>query len=378
MARNGTGVKAASKSSIEIEFQYQGKRCRERIAKKPTPANLRRLIIFRDELLESIANGSFKYQETFPNSSRFKVKPEIDTLAMSYWLDKLLDRREPYFKASTYDTLRKTTHYLKPVFGNLKITEIKRKHVREWCATLTCGNKQIKKYVSALKDALECAIDDEVIDANPLRDFTYKKIEEPKADYVDPLSKEELTILLNSTTGQLKNLIQFAIWTGLRSSELVALEWGDIDFVRNAAQIKRAKTQAANKPEITKTKSGTREIKLLPPALAALAAQKQYTFLQGERIFQTPQGKPYSGPFQIWSQWKRALLKAGIRYRNPYQTRHTFASYMLSSGENLNWLSSQMGHSNISVTLKHYARFIPDQQEQYGLKAVELFADMHT
>jgi len=66
------------------------------------------------------------------------------------------------------------------------------------------------------------------------------------------------------------------------------------------------------------------------------------------------------------------LKKAGVRYRNPYQTRHTFASMMLSAGENIAWVSAQMGHSNVLITAKAYARWI-NNNEQHGAKAAEMY-----
>ncbi|WP_316867790.1 site-specific integrase [Ralstonia mannitolilytica] len=40
-----------------------------------------------------------------------------------------------------------------------------------------------------------------------------------------------------------------------------------------------------------------------------------------------------------------------MRYRKPYQTRHTYASMMLSAGEYLMWVARQMGHANATITL---------------------------
>ncbi|MGA4815411.1 hypothetical protein ACPA9J_10085 [Pseudomonas aeruginosa] len=52
----------------------------------------------------------------------------------------------------------------------------------------------------------------------------------------------------------------------MRTSELVGLEWGDIDWLRGEVRVTRAMTQAAKgKAEVTKTTSGRRSIKLLGP-----------------------------------------------------------------------------------------------------------------
>lgn len=74
----------------------------------------------------------------------------------------------------------------------------------------------------------------------------------------------------------MENLFQFAINTGLRSSELCALRWDDIDFIDNKAHIKSASVVGVIKG--TKTKAGTRIIELNEYAISAINAQKQFTF----------------------------------------------------------------------------------------------------
>ena len=64
--------------------------------------------------------------------------------------------------------------------------------------------------------------------------------------------------------------------------------------------------------------------------------------------------------------WYPALKRAGIRERNPYQTRHTFVTLALSAGEAIGWVSKQMGHSNTKMIIEHYYRFIPNLTRQDG------------
>lgn len=67
--------------------------------------------------------------------------------------------------------------------------------------------------------------------------------------------------------------------------------------------------------------------------------------------------------------WIYLLKRAGVRYRNPYQTRHTYASMLISQGENVLWVSKQMGHANMQVTLKRYTDWLPDKNALRGYKA---------
>ena len=164
----------------------------------------------------------------------------------------------------------------------------------------------------------------------------------------------------------------------MRTSELCALKWSDINWEKSKISVTRAKTQKAERDETTKTISGTRQVKLLSPALDALTKQKELTF-KNERhierhIFLNPFDElAWKGGEPIRKAWTIALRKAGVRYRNPYQTRHTYASLMLSAGELLPWISSQMGHSTTAQTTKAYARYIDDSLSDAGEKAVKMF-----
>ena len=74
---------------------------------------------------------------------------------------------------------------------------------------------------------------------------------------------------------------------------------------------------------------------MLPPAIEALTAQKKYTFLANGHIFLNHfEGLPWRGARRIRENaWTPALKKAEVRYRYLYQTRHTFASMMLTANE---------------------------------------------
>ncbi len=56
--------------------------------------------------------------------------------------------------------------------------------------------------------------------------------------------------------------------------------------------------------------------------------------------------------------WKPALSKAGLKTRSLYQTRHTFATLMLDSGETPGWVQSMMGHNSLKMILEHYYSYI--------------------
>lgn len=378
--RKRTGVTAGSESSIEIDFIFRGHRCRERIKLKPTPTNLKRAEQHRSAILDAIARGTFDYETTFPESPRrfkFSERKSAGYLLGEY-LETWFNSRSKTWKSSTKDDYRKIVfNTLIPAMGYIELPELKRKNVREWCDQQTSSNKRIANVLSPLRKALQDALDDDLLESNPLYGWNYVKQEAPKPDDdVDPFSiEEQKAILENCREPQHRNLFQFAFWSGLRTSELVGLEWGDIDWIRGTVRVSRGLTQAAEEPENPKTRRSSRDVKLLPDALEALEAQKAHTFLAGKAVFHNPRtNERWEGdqPIRLGA-WTPALRKGGVRYRRPYQTRHTYASMMLSAGESPVWLAQQMGHSDLTMIYRRYARWMQDAAPDAGLKAAKLF-----
>jgi integrase len=60
------------------------------------------------------------------------------------------------------------------------------------------------------------------------------------------------------------------------------------------------------------------------------------------------------------SFWLPALKSSSVKFRKQYNTRHTYASTMLTLNNPIAWVAKQLGHSAIGMTLSTYARWIPD------------------
>lgn len=381
--RQYAGVRSRSEKSIEIDFVYRGIRCRETFHLAPTATNLRRVSQHRAVILEAIAHDTFDYAVTFPESrNRFKfaARPQSAGLRLEDYLEAWIVRKRRQLKASTWESYNKiVTMLTRTTLGRVLLPELRRSHIKEWCVAQTTSNKWLANVQSVLRSALHDAMDDDLIETNPLYGWKYENAETLKTENdVDPFTTEDREAVLNALRDpQHRNLFEFAFWTGLRTSELVALTWEDIDWLRGEARINKACTQAAEAPETTKTRQGVRDVKLLAPALAALQRQKACTFLEGGVIFRDPRtGEPWTGDEPIrQGPWKTALKKAGVRYRRPYQTRHTYASMMLTAGEPLGWVANQLGHRDLSMLARVYGRWIKSATPDVGNKAVAMFAD---
>lgn len=369
------GVRESSESSIEIDFYYKGIRCRERLALKPTPANLKKASQHRAAILNAIDAGSFDYSYTFPDSKNVR-KFATNQYTVRTYLTEWLANKKPTLKSSTHKDYTKTLiNIICAQFGGVLIHSLTRNDIRSWVATLDCSNKRISNILSPLRAALQDAQHDDLIPLNPIFNWTYQRNDPPaQTDHVDPFNEKEQQAILSAATGQIRNQCIVFFWTGMRTSELIALEWSDIDWEKKKIKINKAFTSSSESDEVTKTKAGTRNIDMLPPVERALIDQKQHTLLLGSKIFLNPAtGHQWTGDQQIRkTYWIPLLKRAGVRYRNPYQTRHTYASMMLSASENPAWVSGQMGHSNLLITVRAYARWIPSGDQQ-GAKALGMF-----
>lgn len=371
-----SGVTAATKTSIEIRFYYRGVRCKERIKLEPTPANLKYCERLKAEVTNAIARGTFDYAQYFPDSPRARkfghfagaaIKVEDQLMA---WLRRMEREVQP----STYVGYKNAVmNRLIPEFGSLMMSDFNRPHLRRWLDGQTLSRKRIVNLLIPLRAIFAEAAEDSLIDADPFVGWRYKVREDSsEEDAIDPFTQAEIKSILEAAQGQDRNLFQFAFGTGLRTSELIGLKWKDVD--EDSVRIRRA--VVVNREKVTKTYSGRRTVKLTPMAKAAITAQKAHSRLAGDWVFLNPRtGERWINDGQIRDRaWTPALKKAKVRYRYPYQTRHTFASIMLSAGENPMWVANQIGHKDWSRTVKIYGRYIPEVDPLAGTKGAEFLS----
>lgn len=351
-------------NSVQLSFTFQGVRCRETIPLPPTKTALKELTLKLQAIKHEIRIGTFDYLRHFPYSKKAKefrkTRPNLYTIeeALKSWLQ----RNQAKLQLSTLQDYNSAIyHHLIPTFGHLTIAELTASKVKEWLSELPCSNKRKGNILTPLRQTFDELYHDEIIDKNPL---TRVKNLPNKTREPEPFTQKEIAKILNELTGQNRNLIQFAFWSGLRTSELIALKWQDVDFEHNRVFIRSAYVRGQLKE--TKTKSGKREVTLQPQANEALLDQQAYTKQQNETVFHDPDtNQPWRNDQPIRKKiWISALKKANIRYRNPYQTRHTFASTLLSRGENPLWVAQQMGHKDWGQIIKIYGRYIPQRKDK--------------
>jgi len=368
---------ASGKQSLVLHFQYKGVECRETLKNiEPTKGNIKYASNLKAEIESAISRGTFHYGKYFPNSKRAKLFGQaISAELVGELLDAYLEQADKTLKLSTATDYRKSVEtHLRPAFGKKRISDLAPADIREWISAQTCTLKRIKNVLIPLRHVLEQAIVDGLIEKNPLDQVIINKLvnrSTASTNYVvDPFNEKEILKILTGTEGQGRALIQFAFYTGLRTNELIALEWRDIDFKAGLIHVRRG--QLLGQVDTPKTKASIRSVLMLPASREALLALYEKGLQYNGRVFLNPKTfEPWLNDAQIRkSLWMPLLKEVGVRYRNPYQTRHTYASMLLSKGENPWWVATQMGHVGVEMIFRNYGKWIPSQNNRNGYQTL--------
>ncbi|OGT31263.1 MAG: hypothetical protein A3E87_10140 [Gammaproteobacteria bacterium RIFCSPHIGHO2_12_FULL_35_23] len=371
----GVYVRTSKKGvqSIRIEFCYLKKLCREILKLTPIVINIRKAVRLRRQILQAIASDIFNYAEFFPHSKNVVKFGHIPKqILVKELLDNFLKKAEKKLEVSTCSRYRRVCNmHLYPRFGDLPVKNLSSRLIWEWLEEFKCQRKTIMNMLTPFRAVMADALVYGYIDKDSFERIKISRLQRTSSKYVvSPFNSNEIQKLLSVAEGQIKNIFQFAFFTGLRTSELIGLRWEDIDFSQGIIHVRRA--VVGGKEKGTKTKSSAREITLLPSVLAALEAQKDCTLWFNDRIFYNPSlNKPWKSSEQLRRcAWLPLFQKTDVSYRNLYQTRHTFASMMASGGECLAWVSQQMGHETTHTTSRYYVRWVPNPNILGGYKPI--------
>lgn len=234
---------------------------------------------------------------------------------------------------------------------------------------------RIQNLKAVLHQIMEHAVDRGDIAVNPIGGMTLGRLRAKVSDHeVNPLSLREVrTVLAAAVPLGMRGILETAFFTGMRVSELLGLQVRDVclDRGKRAITVRRAVVRGIEKEP--KTKAGVRKLApLLDPAVEALIAAIGYPdcdMNSKARVFKNPNtGRPWISDREYRLMWIKVLLAAGVTYRNPYQTRHTFASLALTAGEPEMWVASQMGHTDWGMIRKVYGKWLPTAAPTAGNK----------
>lgn len=395
-----TGVELHN-GKIRITFTYRGIRCREVLRGwVVNSSNIKKAGNLRAVIVSEIQFGQFDYAARFPESKALKKFSSTKRIGTFNDLcEFFIDTKALEVSEATLHSIVSVVNTLKRVVGeNTRLVDIQHADVLNYRKELLTGEvvnpsmpnrskkgrapSTVNKQMAVLSEMLKLANRSQFILHAPYEGVSRLKLS--KAD-PDPLLLHEYHALIALLPRKWVLIIIVSVHTGMRPGEVCALAWEDIDLKKGEIHVSRNLT---NKGLFVppKTDAGIRTITLLKPALDALKEQYEITGnsprqqiifhhrelgkteTQNLRFVFSPE-RCTSGKNRYFSKnsisygWNRGTKLSGIRERNPYQSRHTYACWTLMAGANPSFIASQMGHEDARMVYEVYSKWIGDMNQ---------------
>ncbi|MBQ5345425.1 MAG: site-specific integrase [Acidaminococcaceae bacterium] len=251
--------------------------------------------------------------------------------------------------------------------------------------------RTVRSIRSALITCLDCAIDNGFIMVNPARKTKPPMLEKKEIVYLNQVQMQELIKVADIGDYYFENhpnskvdlgsqylikqfsiLIRLAFASGARCGELLGLDWGDIDYIRDSINIHN--NLQNGKLVEPKTKYSRRRVSVDKDTMDRLAEwqkyQEQYANQLGDK-FSNKLGTIFtniSGNYLHYDNFRtryfypmcdKARLPEGFTFHG---TRHTHATMLLMAGVNIKIVSQRLGHSSVSFTLDTYGHVLDEME----------------
>jgi integrase len=224
-----------------------------------------------------------------------------------------------------------------------------------------------KGYLTRLSACWQWGVKEGLVLVNPWGEVL-KRVKVPPKQKARPFTKAENTAILNGfrTSPHYRHygdFVEFLLSTGCRMGEAIGLRWGHLSEDFGKVWIGESISRGVRKA--TKT-NRSREFRLTPRLSALLRSRCPMDCKPDDLVFPSPKGGAIDDHNFRNRAWKTVLKDAGVSYRKPYNTRHTFISHALAGGVNPMTIAQMAGHDP-EVLFSNYAADI-----QGGLQLPEI------
>ncbi|HEY5827216.1 MAG TPA: site-specific integrase [Hyphomicrobiaceae bacterium] len=279
------------------------------------------------------------------------AKRERDRLPSELTVDAIFDLyvkdREAEQKSALY-RIKQCRAVIKPHFGALVASAIEKKTCTNYIKlrrNIGVSDATIRTELSYLSAALKFAVDMKLLSSRPR--IWRPSQGRPRAHLNDfHLDRAEVDRLLEAAaaTPHLLLFIIMALATAGRPLHILQLTWDRVDFLRGTINL--------DDPDQDRTAKGR--------AFVPMNDDARRVLLEARSIAETKyvvefNGKPLK---RVKGALERAAKRAGVKV-SPYVLRHTSAVWMAEAGVPLEEIAQYLGHTNVEITRKHYARFSP-------------------
>ena len=288
-------------------------------------------------------------------------------------------------RSTTYERMKQLTHRIYPAIGHLRIDKITGRQLQAFVNSLAkdganektgkpLAPKTIRHNLSFVSDVFSYAVKMDLLSDNPCSKVTIPKGElKEKQIY----SQEEMELLLTRLSDEpikYKAFFYLIAYSGFRRSEMLGLEWKDIDFEHNIICVRRTSNYTAERgtyTDTTKTKRSQRTLKIADSIMDMLkelkAEQDEQALNCGDKWVETDRlyvkwnGEPMqNGTPYFWLN--EFCDKNNLPFYGLHSFRHLFASLLVNSGVDIVTVSGALGHSTVSTTSNVYCHMLQEAQ----------------
>lgn len=260
----------------------------------------------------------------------------------------ILERGKPSARRSVKSRLN---NYWMPAFADWPITQIRYGDVQEMMRGIyrkQLASKTLREILNDGGSVFELAIRSRWITDNPCN-LISKEIKKEKRE-IDPFTADEMKQLLAALPENLRIFYLIRYHCGLRPGEVIALRWSD--YKEGMFHVHRNRVYGLEGTTKTDTE---RMVPVHPTVKKALLDAPRV--LHSDHIVSNQYGKPFTSSNNTGRALVRAMASTGVRYRDPYNVRHSCACRMLEAGMKPAYCAKILGHS-VQTFLTTYARFI--------------------
>jgi integrase len=278
---------------------------------------------------------------------------------------------------------------LLPAFGEMPLDAITRDDVKAFAYRMledgrvkpkklpggkldkTLSRNSVAGMVRTLSAIFSHAIEDCILTSNPAQRPARFIRKGDQREAIDILTPEEGRHFLDAAKekhGRFYPLFATALFTGMRQGELLALQWGDVDWTGKFIEVRRANWEG----HLSSPKSGKgRRVDLSGSLEGILNEHRKKLTAEALKtgralanwMFPSLEGTMHDAA-NLRKVFSSSLKHAGIRQIRFHDLRHTFASWLIGAGESLAYVKDQMGHHSIQITVDTYGHLIPGANRQ--------------
>lgn len=300
------------------------------------------------------------------------VAPADTAVTVAEWITRWQGSRRPLKPSSAEREQSLLRNHVVPEFGRRPLSNVSPMEVQAWANRMReeLSVSSARQAVIVLRQAYAMAVVEGIVGRNPAAGIRLGK---PRPNQPRPLTHAELWRLVRALPGERDRLMVLMMgYGGLRFGEVVGVRVGDI--VPRGVHLVQAIGEVRGRLVVGTLKDGEARTVPLPEIvmerLRPWAKSRPSTQLMpyGRLIAATRAGTPIRN-----GNWRRvldpAVRQAGLAQPlTPHNLRDTAASLAIASGATVVAVARMLGHSDPSVTLKHYAGLFPDDLDQIATR----------